>query len=57
MTLMIGDTYHDYEVAEALGLKPVLYTNGHNSRKVLERTNAPSVDSFDEFYDLVKKID
>ena len=54
-TVMIGDTYHDFEVAEALGLKPVLYTKGHNSRKVLEKTNAPIVDSFDEFYEFIKK--
>ena len=50
-----GDTYHDFEVAEALGLKPVLYTKGHISRKVLEKTNAPIVDSFDEFYEFIKK--
>lgn len=30
-TLMIGDTLHDAEVAEALGFDCLLYTGGHNS--------------------------
>ncbi|MDR1755430.1 MAG: HAD family hydrolase [Culturomica sp.] len=30
-TLMIGDTLHDAEVAEALGFDVLLYTGGHNS--------------------------
>lgn len=30
-TLMIGDTLHDAEVAEALGFHCVLYAGGHNS--------------------------
>lgn len=54
VSVMIGDTYHDYEVAEALNLKPILYSKGHNSRKVLEKSNATIVDSFSEFYSLLK---
>lgn len=34
-TLMIGDTLHDAEVAEALGFDYVLYSGGHNSEKRL----------------------
>lgn len=34
-TLMIGDTDHDYEVAEALGVDIVLIPHGHQSREVL----------------------
>lgn len=54
-TIMIGDTYHDYEVANELGLKPIMYSHGHNSKKVLEKTHAQIVDSFDEFYNYLKK--
>lgn len=54
-SVMIGDTYHDYEVAVALKLKPVLYSKGHNSRKVLDKTGAIIVDSFEEFYNLLKE--
>lgn len=31
-TLMIGDTLHDAEVAEALGFSFLLYSGGHNSK-------------------------
>lgn len=34
-TLMVGDTLHDAEVAEALGFDFVLYTGGHNSERRL----------------------
>ncbi|HBO27603.1 HAD family hydrolase [Culturomica sp.] len=37
-TLMIGDTTHDAEVAEALGFGKLLYTGGHNSEwRLLEK--------------------
>ena len=32
---MIGDTEHDYEVAEAMGIKCFLMDRGHNSSKRL----------------------
>lgn len=31
--LMIGDTLHDYEVAEELGFRIILYTKGHQHQK------------------------
>lgn len=34
-TLLVGDTVHDAEVAEALGMACVLYTGGHNSLDLL----------------------
>lgn len=34
-TLLVGDTVHDAEVAEALGIACVLYAGGHNSRELL----------------------
>ena len=37
-TLMVGDTLHDAEVAEALGFGICLYTGGHNSKaRLMER--------------------
>lgn len=34
-TLLIGDTVHDAEVAEALGIAYILYAGGHNSLDLL----------------------
>ncbi len=31
-TLLVGDTIHDYEVAQALGVECMLISNGHQSR-------------------------
>lgn len=36
-TVMVGDTLHDAEVAEALGFDFRLYAGGHNSRERLEK--------------------
>lgn len=43
--LFIGDTLHDFEVAEAMGVNCVLVSNGHNSRSRLEATGTPVFDS------------
>jgi len=40
-TLMVGDTAHDAEVAESLGLSCVLIARGHQSRTRLEETQWP----------------
>lgn len=34
-TLLVGDTVHDAEVAEALGIACILYAGGHNSLDLL----------------------
>ncbi|WP_269537573.1 HAD family hydrolase [Cerasicoccus fimbriatus] len=46
--LLIGDTVHDYEVANAVGADCVLVSHGHNSRERLEATGAVVVDSLKE---------
>jgi len=38
--VMIGDTIHDYEVAEKLGITCILIANGHQSKERLESTGA-----------------
>ena len=39
--LFIGDTIHDFEVAQAMGIDCVLVESGHNSRLRLEDCNVP----------------
>ncbi len=43
--LFIGDTLHDFEVAEAMGVNCVLIASGHNSRSRLETCGVPVVDT------------
>jgi phosphoglycolate phosphatase len=43
--LLVGDTTHDVEVGAALGCDVVLVAGGHQSRRRLEATGAPVVDS------------
>lgn len=42
--IMIGDTIHDFEVAEEAGIPCILVANGHQARERLESTRAPVVD-------------
>lgn len=42
--LMIGDTIHDFEVAQELGIKCILIADGHQSKSRLEATGAPVID-------------
>ncbi len=44
-TILIGDTMHDFEVAEAMGIGCVLLSCGHQSRKRLISTGTEVVDS------------
>ena len=46
--LLVGDTIHDYEVAEALGVDVVLFAGGHQSRSRLESCGVPVVERLDE---------
>lgn len=43
--LLVGDTFHDYEVAEAIGADCVLLTHGHHPKEKLEKTNAQVIES------------
>ncbi len=52
--LMIGDTLHDYEVANALGLDCLLISRGHNSREILETSGAPVFDNLIEARSFLK---
>ena len=43
--LMVGDTDHDFEVSQALGIDCILISHGHNSILRLKQTNAHIVDN------------
>jgi phosphoglycolate phosphatase len=48
---MIGDTIHDFEVAEELGTKCILIADGHQSASRLKSTGAPVI------FDLQKLVE
>jgi phosphoglycolate phosphatase len=50
--MMIGDTLHDYEVAEALGIGCILIPSGHCSRERIVSCGAMVLDTVDALIDL-----
>lgn len=42
--VLVGDTLHDWEVAEAMGIRCILVANGHQNRARLERAGVPVLD-------------
>ena len=44
-TLMIGDTTHDFEVAQHLGVKCILIADGHQTPERLEKTGGTVIES------------
>lgn len=47
-TLLIGDTIHDFEVAQSIGCQCILVAKGHQSRSRLESTGAKVIGSLSE---------
>lgn len=47
-TVMIGDSVHDFEVAQALGVSCVLFAGGHQLRETLAETGAVVIGSLQE---------
>lgn len=47
-TVLIGDTIHDYEVAQALGCSCILIANGHQSKQRLDCTGTTVLESLNE---------
>ena len=43
--VLVGDSVHDYEVAAAMGSRCVLCAAGHQSRRQLETTGVPVIDT------------
>ncbi len=52
--LMIGDTTHDYETAQALMADCVLYSGGHQSVEKLKACGCPIIDGIEEIVDFLK---
>lgn len=53
--ILIGDSIHDHEVAEALGCDCILYSKGHMSRRRLEATARDVVDSLWDIVNYIEK--
>ena len=51
--ILIGDTLHDLETANALGIDCVLVAYGHQGRKLLEEHNAYTVESLDDVRNII----
>lgn len=49
--VLVGDTVHDYEVAEAMGVRCILVAAGHHARERLERCGCPVVDELGELFE------
>lgn len=49
--IMIGDTEHDYEVANSLGIDCILVAHGHYHHSRLKKTGAKVIDSFEELWE------
>ena len=43
-TVLIGDTIHDLEVGQELGVEVILVSHGHQSRSILEKSHDSIVD-------------
>lgn len=54
-TVMIGDSVHDFEVAQALGVGCVLESAGHQSAEKLRETGAPVAKGLREAAELILK--
>lgn len=52
--IMLGDTFHDYEVSTKLGFTPVLFSGGHNSLNLLNEVDSKKVSSHKEFLEMLK---
>ena len=51
--VMIGDSVHDFEVAQAMGTACVLQCSGHQNRQTLATTGAPVVEGLREAAQLI----
>lgn len=52
--IYVGDTTHDFEVAEALKVDVLLFTGGHQSKRVLGATGARLIDRISDIIEYIK---
>ena len=55
--LFVGDTVHDFEVAQSIGCRCVLIAGGHQSVERLAATGAAVLDSLAELPDFLKSLE
>ncbi len=53
MALLVGDTEHDFEVAEMIGADCVLYSGGYCSKHRLNGLGCPVIDEFNEIWNYI----
>ena len=51
--LFIGDTDHDFEVAQTLGTDCLLISHGHHCHSRLKKTGAPIVSSLEDIFEFI----
>jgi phosphoglycolate phosphatase len=51
--LIIGDSSHDFDVSQALGVECVLYSGGHYSKKRLQKNNCTIIDNHSELENIL----
>jgi phosphoglycolate phosphatase len=54
--LLIGDTLHDFEVAEQSGVGCILMAHGHQNEKRLLKTGMPVAKDFPELRNIIKEL-
>jgi len=52
--LFIGDTDHDFEVAQSIGVDCILISHGHNCYNRLIKTGAPIIDHLSDIIKIIK---
>ncbi len=53
-TVFIGDTLHDLETANALGVDCILVTFGHQGKKIIESSGTVTANSLNEVLDIIR---
>jgi len=53
LTLLVGDTTHDFDVANAIGCKCVLVANGHQSKERLLMSGAKVLDNLEDIHHVI----
>jgi phosphoglycolate phosphatase len=52
--VLIGDSLHDYEVAQALGIECILIANGHQSKAILQGSKTLVIDDIRELINILE---
>jgi phosphoglycolate phosphatase len=53
--VLIGDSKHDYEVAQAIGVDCILIPNGHQSRETLQSCGVPVLDDITDVVGFIRE--